>query len=344
MIVTTRRLPALLLAVALAASCSNGKKPEAQPTPSPTPSATPSPTPTPSPTKPSLLSPLTGKPVAKLLPVIAVKVDNAALARPQWGLDQADVVYEEAVEGRTTRFVAIYSSQNAAEIGPVRSVRESDVELLRMYGKVGFAFSGGNRGVLAGVRASGAVYEVSRNNHPAAYENRGRRRDAYNYVTSSDKLLRYAPDAAVAKDIGFRFGALPKGGKPGKQASLTWSGFARTSWVWNPAKKVYLRYMDGRPAMLRNGKQQSAPTVVIQYCSVRNSRYSDVSGTPSPYTTTTGSGNVVVLRDGKAFSGVWKRTGHGATRFLDAKGKDIKLRPGQVWVMLAPRDLTARIT
>ena len=340
-----RRLPALLLTVALAASCSNGKKPEAQPTPSASsPSATPSPTPSPSPTKPPLLSPLTGKRVAKLLPVIAVKVDNAVLARPQWGLDQADVVYEEAVEGRTTRFIAMYSSQPAPEIGPVRSVRESDVELLRMYGKVAFAFSGGNRGVLAGVRASGAVYEVSRNNLPGAYENRGRRRDAYNYVTSSDKVLRYAPSAAIAKDVGFRFGALPKGGKPGKELAFTWSRYARTGWIWNPAKKVYMRYMDGRPAMLRNAKQQSAATVIIQYCSVRNSRYSDVSGAPSPYTTTTGSGKVVVLRDGKAFTGTWKRTGHGATRFLDAKGKDIKLKAGPVWVMLAPRDLTARIT
>lgn len=338
-----KRFQGLLLAVMLTAGCSSSSaKPHATPTPSPTtPSATPTPSASPSP-KP-VLHPFTGKPMDKARPVIAVKVDNAVLARPQWGLDLADVVYEEAVEGRTTRFIAIFSSQDAPDIGPVRSVRESDVELLTMYGKVAFAFSGGNRGVLAGVRNSGAVYEVSRNNLPGAYETRGRRRDAYNFVTSSAKILQYAPRAALAKDIGFRFGAPSKGGKSGKQMSFTWSGNARTSWVWSPAKKAYLRYMDGRPAMLRNGKQQSAPTVILQYCRVRNSRYSDVSGAPSPYTTTIGTGSVVVLRDGKAFTGTWKRTGNGPTRFVGADGKDIKLKAGPVWVMLAPRDLRATI-
>ena len=342
---TYRRLPAIVLAAALVASCSNGKKPEPQAAPTSA-SASPTATPTPSasPTEKPLLSPFTGRPVDALKPVIAVKIDNATLARPQWGLDQADIVYEEAVEGRTTRFLAIFSSQDAPDIGPVRSVRESDVELLKMFGKVAFAFSGGNRGVLAGVRNSGAVFEVSRNNKPAAFDTRGRRRDAYNFVTSSSRVLTHAPQAALAKDIGFRFGGQSKGGKSGKQLSFTWSTYARTSWVWDAKKKVYLRYMDGRPAMLRNGKQQSAPTVVLQYCSVRNSRYSDVSGAASPYTTTTGSGRVVVLRDGKSFTGTWQRTGMGKTRFLGADRKDIKLKAGPVWVMLGPNDLRATIT
>ena len=342
---THRRLPVLVLATALVASGCSGAKPEPQAAPSsaaPTPSATP--TPTPKPTKPPLTSPFTGKPADKLRPVLAVKVDNAVLARPQWGLDQADIVYEEAVEARTTRFIAIFSSQAPKEIGPVRSVRESDIELLRMFGKVAFAFSGGNKGVLGGVRASGAVHEVSYNNTPGAYTIAGRRRDAYNFVTGSDRILSRAPQAALAKDIGFRFGAAGKGGKSGRQVSLTWSRFAHTGWTYSPTKKVYLRTMDGRPAMLRNGKQQQAPTVIIQYARVRNSRYSDVSGISSPYTTTTGSGKAVVLRDGKAYSGTWKRSGNGPTRFVDAKGKDIKLKAGPVWVMLAPNDLTARIS
>lgn len=338
-----RRLPALLVAAALVATaCSGDKKPQAQPTPAPT--VTPSPTPTPSPTKKPLLNPLTGKPIDKLKPVIAVKVDNAVLSRPQWGLDLADVVYEEVVEGRTTRFIAMYSANAAPQMGPVRSVRESDMELLSMYGKVAFAFSGGNRGVLSAVRRSGAVYEVSFNNLPAAYSVEGRRRDAYNYVTGTDRVLARAPKAAIAKDVGFRFGARPKGGNSGRQLSLTWSRYARTSWVYNATRKVYLRYMDGRPAMLRNGKQQSAPTVILQYCRVRSSRYSDVSGAKSPYTTTIGSGKAVVFRDGKRFAGTWKRSGTGPTRFLDANGKDIKLKAGPVWIMLVPNDLSASIS
>lgn len=342
------RLAATAVALALvAAGCSSGKKatPQALPSsPAPSPSASVTPSPTPSPT-PGLVSPFTGLAIDRLRPVIAVKIDNAVLARPQRGLDDADLVYEEVVEGRTTRFVAIFSSREAKDIGPVRSVRESDLPLLAMFGRVAFAFSGGNRGVFATVRRSNVI-DASFNTHRGAYDIAGRRRDAYNYVTSSQRLLAVAPKAALAKDIGLRFGALPPGGRGtslGTTLDLVWSKYARTGWKWDTARKSYLRFMDGRPAMLRNSTQQQAQTVIVQYVTVRNSRYSDVSGAVSPYTVTTGKGNAVVLRDGRAIHGTWVRNGTGATRFLDKAGKDINLHVGPVWVMLVPNDLKAKI-
>lgn len=342
MFVSSRRVAAIAAALALVAGCSSDKKPEPQAAPttaSPTPSATPSPTP-----KPGLVSPFTGLPVDRLRPVIAAKIDNAVLARPQWGLDAADIVYEEVVEARTTRFIAIFSSREAKDIGPVRSVRESDLELLSAFGRVAFAFSGGNRGVFASVRKANVI-DASFNSNKNAYTIAGRRRDAFNYVTSSRRILGVAPKAAVAKDVGFRFGPLPARG-PGRGTSLdlVWSRYARTAWNWDARLKTYVRSMDGRPAMLRNGTRQQAPTVIVQYVKVRNSRYSDVSGVVSPYTVTTGKGNAVVLRDGRSITGTWARTGTGPTRFLDRSGKDIPLHTGPVWVMLVPSDLKARIS
>jgi hypothetical protein len=342
-----RRVAAVAVALALVAGCSSGKKaaPQALPSsPAPSPTATVSASPTPSP-KPGLVSPFTGLPIDRLRPVVAVKIDNAVLARPhQRGLDDADIVYEEVVEGRTTRFVAIFSSREAKEIGPVRSVRESDMPLLAMFGRVAFAFSGGNTGVFAQVRKANVI-DASFNSNRGAYTIAGRRRDAYNYLTSSQRLLAVAPKAAVAKDIGFRFGALPARG-PGRGTSLdlVWSRFARTGWTWDAAKKTYLRSMDGRPATLRNGAREQAQTVIVQYVHVRNSRYSDVHGAVSPYTVSTGKGNAVVLRDGRSIAGTWVRNGTGPTRFLDKSGKDIPLHVGPVWVMLVPNDLRARIS
>lgn len=338
-----RRTLTALLAFALLAGCTSGNK-RAEPTPSPSSeSPTPSASPTPSPTPPPLVSPFTGLPVAKLRRVLAVKIDNAPLARPQRGLDKADIVYEEAVEGRTTRFLAIFSSQDAPDIGPVRSVRESDMPLLREYGRVAFGFSGGNTGVLRIVH-SNPIIDVSRDARPEAYTTAGRRRDAYNFITSSARLLAYAAGAVIAHDIGLRFGPLPTTATTsGVTAGVVWSRFAHTRWVWSPTRKVYLRYMDGAPAMLRDGTQMSAPTVVIQYATVKNSHFSDVHGTPSPYTTTTGSGKCVVLRDGKAIAGTWRRAGLGNTRYLDASGNDIRLHTGPVWIMLVPNDLRAVI-
>jgi hypothetical protein len=342
-----RRAAAALLAVALVGACSTGSKP--RPNALPTngvPSAAPTTaTPSPTATKAGLLSPFTGLPVDRLRPVLAIKIDNAVLARPQRGLDEADIVYEEAVEGRTTRFLAIFSSRSSNDIGPVRSVRESDLPLLRAYGTVAFGFSGGNTGVVATVHRN-PVIDVSYDSHPDAYTIAGRRKDAFNFITSTARLLAKAPRSAVARDIGLRFGALPpKGAVPGRNVSVVWSGFAHTTWTWDPTHQVYLRSMDGRPAMLRNGHRQSAPNVLVQYVKVRNSRYSDVHGTPSPYTTTTGSGGAVLLRDGRAINGTWRRDGLGATHFIDrSTGKDMLLHTGPVWIMLVPNDLRAHIS
>ena len=346
MTATTSRTAAVLLSLGLVAGCSGDKPaPVAAPTGA-MPSAVPSATPTPSPkaTKAALLSPLTGLPVDKLRPVVAVKIDNAVLARPQRGLDQADVVYEEVVEGRMTRFLAIFSSNAVSDIGPVRSVRESDLPLLRAYGKVAFGFSGGNTGVVRKVRAA-QVFDASYDQNPGAYTSAGRRADAYNFVPSYDRLLARAPLSAPAQDVGFRFGAVSKtGASSGKTVSVVWSRYAHTQWAWSPAQKAYVRSMDGRPAMLKDGKRQSAPNVLVQYVAVKNSQYRDVGGAASPYTTTTGTGKFTLLRDGKAISGTWKRNGVGATRYLDKSGKDVRLHTGPVWVMLVPNDTTARVS
>jgi hypothetical protein len=340
------RLCAAVAAAALLAGCSGGGKPKPSAAPTTTaPTQTPSPTPTPSPTKKALVSPFTGLPVDKLKPVIAIKVDNAPLARPQRGLDEADVVYEEAVEGRSTRFVAIFSSRAAKDIGPVRSARESDIPLLAQFGRIGLGFSGAQPGVLSQVRRAPNLMDASFDAHPGAYTIAGRRRDAYNFITGYDRILALAPSSAVAHDVGFRFGALPaKGTTAATSLDVVWSRYAHTQWRWNANKKIWVRYMDGAPAMLKNGSQQTAHTVIVQYATVRNSQFRDVHGVPSPYTTTTGTGKAIVLRDGKAIAGTWSRKGLGPTRFLDKAGKDIPLHTGPVWVMLVPNDLTARVT
>ncbi len=342
--VTSRpRLAPYLAALALVAGCTNREHPRPIATPT-TESPTPSPTtasPTPS---PALVSPLTGLPVDKLKPVLAVKIDNATRARPQWGLENADVVYEEVVEGRTTRFLAIFSSKAAPEIGPIRSVRENDMPLLAAYGRVAFAFSGGNSGVLGTERQSG-LYEVSRNRFPGEYTLRAKRVDARSYTASAAGLLSHAPNAAVARDIGLRFGALAANYKRlGTLLSVVWSGFARTQWKWDPTHGVYVRSMDGSRALLRSGQPMTSPNVLVQYCTVRNSHYSDVHGVPSPYTTTTGRGKAVLLRDGHVIVGTWKRDGLGATQYLDLAGNPMLLHPGPVWILLVPNDLTASVS
>ena len=118
-----------------------------------------------------LVAPLTGLPDVSAAiaqrPALIVKIDNDAAAPPQSGLDQADVVYEEVVEGGITRYMAIFQSQDASPVGPVRSVRGTDSDIVRPIGGL-FAYSGGTPQYVNLIDASG-VKDVGANDDGSAY-------------------------------------------------------------------------------------------------------------------------------------------------------------------------------
>ncbi|MEU2184909.1 DUF3048 N-terminal domain-containing protein, partial [Streptomyces thermolilacinus] len=154
---------AVALALLLGRCGTDGPSPTA-PATSPPPSATP--TPSDRPTSPPV-SPFTGLP-GRTGPVLAVKIDNVRAARPHTGLGAADLVYVEQVEAGLTRFLAVYASQQPPRVGPVRSARESDVELLRQFGRPALAYSG-VRSALKGFVQDAPLYALPPERAPAAY-------------------------------------------------------------------------------------------------------------------------------------------------------------------------------
>ena len=330
------KAPALLLALSLLTACSGGGDPKQaapSPTASPTPtvSATPSVAPKP---KPVALDFLTGKAPRRTGPVVAIKVDNSLLARQyQRGLRSSAVVYQELVEGGSTRLLAVLESDVAAdaEVGPIRSVRESDIELLRQYGGIAVGFSGGNTGVKASFASAarkGQVVDASYDAIPPAYRLGERRRDARNFFTTADKLVSRRPGAGP-KDIGLRFGRLGRG-VPTAVATATFSTLSSLRARFDAAAGTYVLSQAGAQIPV------APANVIVQFVKIRASRYSDVKGNPTPYTVTQGSGRAVVMRDGQRFEGTWKRTALGATHFLDQAGRDVPLKPGSTWVVLLP--------
>jgi hypothetical protein len=327
------RSKALLLTVtmaALVASCSGSGKPTASSTPSPTPSATPSPTP--SPTLAPSGNPLTGlAPVPG--PVVAIKVDNGGLARPyQRGLRQAAVVYQELVEGGLTRFMAVFESATAtSEVGPVRSGRESDIDILRGYGRASLAFSGAQPGVLALIRAAaraGYVIDASYDTAPSLYRLGERRRDARNFFTVPSRVGQRR-GGSEPRDIGFRFGVEP-GGVPVAVATVSFSPMSRMTVRYNATSGTYVISQSGRAVPV------SPVNIIVQEVRTHPSRFHDVHHMNTPLTISTGTGTTWVMHNGKRFAGTWRRTGYGATHFVDATGKDILLSPGPTWVFLLP--------
>ena len=309
------------------------------PSPSPSPSASAARTTTPPP-----VSPFTGLAVAPGRPVLGVKVDNVREARPPTGLTSADVVYVEPVEGGLSRLLAVFSSRLPKSVGPVRSARESDLELLRQFGHPALAFSGANRKVLRLIRAA-PVTEVSPDTAGGAYSRSRSRAAPHNLFANPAELLERARGVTAARDVGFRFGPLPAGGVPTASQTVRYPA-ATTSFRWRGGR--WQVAMDGRPATTTDvgvgggekdqRPQLAASTVVIQYVTVGASRFHDTLGNVSPYAHTVGSGTAVVLRDGVAIHGRWSRPSATAgTTFTTDAGAPLTFARGQVWVVLAAR-------
>jgi hypothetical protein len=291
--------------------------------------------PSPSPAAQQLRSPFTGEQVRSLNRVLAVKVDNFGLARPQTGLTHADIVYVLPVEGGLSRFLAVFSSDYPPVIGPVRSAREADLELLRQFGRPAFAYSGATAALLPYIHRTARIVDLY-DGITSGYYRDNSRTAPYNLYAHTRQLLRQAPQASKARDIGFRFGPPPPGGKAARSASVSYPA-ASFRFTWSAAKSRWLVSMDGSRAVATDGGRLSPATVVIQYTTVRTSRFLEY-GKPPPYAESTGSGTALVLRDGKAWTTHWSRPeANGGTTFTTASGQRMTFAPGQVWVVLAYR-------
>jgi hypothetical protein len=279
-----------------------------------------------------LFSPFTGEPVPSLGPVLAVKIDNLAPARPQTGLTGADIVYLIPVEGGLSRVLAVFSSHVPAVIGPVRSAREDDLELLRQFGRPGFGFSGAQPQLLPVVERARIVDLY--NGRVRGYFRDPRRAAPHNLYARSSQLLAQAPGASKARDIGFRFGPAPSGGRPVTSFPVSYPA-ASFMFRWSATGGRWLVWMDGRPAGAAEGGQLSAPTVVIQYTKVRTSRFLEAGARP-PYAESAGTGTGLVLRGGQAYAVRWSRPhADGGTTFTTASGQPMTFARGPVWVVLA---------
>ncbi|MFJ8007185.1 DUF3048 domain-containing protein [Streptomyces fagopyri] len=265
--------------------------------------------------------------------LLAVKIDNVGPARPQTGLDAADIVYAEQVEGGLSRLMAIYATRFPKAIGPVRSARESDLELLRQFDEPTLAFSGAQHKLLSVIDKAPLRPAPPERNAAAYY--RGTTKPApHNLYLRPARLLRSAPGAA-ALTTGFRFGAAPAGGSPQTSRTVRFPA-ARFTFSWSATAHRWLVSMDGTPTVTTDGKRVAPATVVVQYVKLVKSKYHDVLGNNTPFTQTVGSGTAKVLRDGRVFDAEWKRpAATDGTEFTTNDGAPMNFASGQVWVVFA---------
>lgn len=328
-----RRMLVVLFAASLLLTACGGE-PEPEPTPSRT-RATPSPTPEPE------LAPLTGEDVQSTgvldRPVVAVKIDNASPARPQAGLAEADVVFEELVEGGYTRFLALFQSRAPQTAGPVRSGRDVEADLLPPYDPL-FVISGAAEPTYAVLR--GAGLKIREESQPEdAFERAGDRKRPYNLFVDVERMYQVASqdDGLPAASEAWTFAETAPSGRDVLEANLTFSPTNPVRWVWDDASGSWLREQAGASHVDVAGDQLAAENVVVLKVPVAAGGGVDSAGNATQHIQIVGSGEATVLRDGKAVTGTWrKQSRDGHIEFVTSSGVVIPLSPGRTWVELLP--------
>jgi hypothetical protein len=287
--------------------------------------------------------PLTGMPItdpaAAARVALVVKIDNHPDARPQSGLNQADIVFEENVE-QLTRFAAVFQTNEPDPVGPIRSGRTQDVELLGSLNKPIFAWSGGNPGVTKAINSSDfVVANVQTNARAASKSYRSHDRAVpHNLYAQGSGLFTMAPEGATPppQQFVYRKTGEPSSGDPSKGVDVKMDG-VKVNWAFDAKSGLYRRFQGGKAhndAALGQVDAQNVVVLVVDYVP------SPVD-TKSPEAQTTGTGEVYAFSDGKVVHGTWKRTDRLVPYTLTADdGTPIKLTPGRTWVELARVDST----
>ena len=281
--------------------------------------------------------------------ILVVKIDDTNMAHPQIGLEDADVVYIEQVEGGLTRLAAVFASKIPVRIGPVRSARISDIDILSQYGRVAFAYSGAQRKLLPVIAAAnledlGAQHESSK-----IFTTDPNRVAPYAMVLRADLLMQKIVDENLqvdsAKSVGFVFGDNPEGGTPTQKVVINWPA-ATYSAEWSEKESRWLLSHNGKLNVADSGVVLGATTLVIQMVKISPSEYGDKFGGVTPLSETIGTGKAYVLRNGELFTTTWNRAfADSGTTFTLPDGSSMNFAPGHLWVALTDREpeFTSRI-
>lgn len=275
-------------------------------------------------------------------PVLVVKIDDTRQAHPQIGLEDADIVYIEQVEGGLTRLAAVFSSVIPERVGPVRSARISDLDIIAQFGHVAFAYSGAQRKFLpviaqADLQDLGAQHESS-----TIYTTDPARVQPYAMVLRADLLMQKIADKnyliASSKNIGFQFGKKPTAGIPTQKVVINWPA-ATYGADWSETEGRWLLTHDNEKNLADSGTHLGPTTLIVQMVSITPSIYKDKFGGVTPFSETVGSGKAYVLRDGELFATTWKRDSlQSGTTFTLENGEVMNFAEGQIWIALTDRE------
>lgn len=289
-------------------------------------------------------SPVNGLPVDDPEPlarrVLAVKIDNHHLARPQSGIQEAEAVIEIRVEGSFTRFIALFHGTDSEFVGPIRSGRPSDAMVVLPLSAT-MIISGGQPWVRSGITRVGVPFLTETAN--GMFRASGRR--APHNLYGSTLVLRETVDARDIPDDPplqpwFSFGEMHEDAEPANSATIRFAGGSVVTWDWDG--ETWNRSFGDIPSEWRDAEGETGPVTADTLVALVGRFYTasppaGQGGSSVPATETVGEGQAVVFADGKAIEGIWSREApEDPFTLATADGDPIFVPPGTLWVSIVP--------
>ncbi|WP_419928079.1 DUF3048 domain-containing protein [Candidatus Poriferisocius sp.] len=317
------------------------------------------PTPTPGPTEPLTGEPLVDPSIMNR-PALAVKIGTSSVGRPQTGINQADVLIEVRVE-TITRLFAVFHSQGAISLGPVRSARSSDADILANFSQPVYGHSGANPGVLRELsqgQSAGKLYELRWDVLPNDYWRIADRVPPWNLYTAASNIWDAAPSSLSAPDPLFEYRregeALPSGAESVPGVEVRYLGGTVAQFVWDAEAGGWARWQDGTPHvdMARHSNGTPNPDVDPEQVTTANvvvlqTRYTGsaaCSYCPEAITVDLDGGVALVFTDGHMIRGRWSRPSASQPwQVTDNNGNPVRLTPGQTFIVLPGGDVLVMV-
>ena len=270
---------------------------------------------------------------------MAIKFDDTRAAHPQEGVESADVVVISQVEAGLTRLMGIYSSNYPEQVGPVRSARISDIDILAQYGRVGFMYSGAQSKLRPVIAAANLENLSAERNPPSIYFNDPERIAPYAMMVRIPRLLEKAENVDLVKSVGWSHGELSEFAKPVSRVKINWPNASYEA-IWDEEKERFLLNFNGAPNLAKSGLRLGSNNLIVQLAEIKPSEYGDKFGGITPKTSVIGAGKAFLLRDGTITSVNWNReSATSPTTWSLDNGEPANFAAGQVWIFLTDQEL-----
>jgi DUF3048 family protein len=280
------------------------------------------------------VAPLTGLPdpggAALHRSALTVKIENTPDALPQWGISQADVVYEEIVNGGITRLAAIFNSQAPGKIGPVRSVRPTDTQVVYPIGGI-FAYSGGAQYAINSI-STAPVKQIDESSAGNAMFRDPDLEAPHNLFARGPQLFAFkgtpTPPPAL---FSYRPSGTAAVGAPVTSFVVPFPSIYPETWTWDTTTNSWDRTIFDQSSVTGTGQRESPKNVIVMYVN-----YVNGIGTMNSYANLQGSGEAMVFSGGREVVGTWSRGSSMSdiVQYKTSSGATIRLTPGQTWVDL----------